>query len=761
VKRLIHISRKKILSQIVIGNIVIAISTIGAIGIIATYTSKQHINKEFVNGNMAQMEYNIAQMENELNRIIKIPFTLNNQNQNIRQLFELSYSGDVLELSTRFSEFVGLYADYTNVDSIWIYDGNRTVIDTKSGVKNISNFDGWKKITDLCQQAASNYMYMRPYISEMNKINDYNNVISIVSPLNMNDSTYNSGCVIINMNMQNVIDSVSGIGKGNFFVINSKSGTEITIRKQNLFSGEDIRRIMNIKDDENIKIGRDKFHVCLRKSSIVPNYVYVLAVPYSIVSDEINEMYLKFSLAVLFLMLIEMIIIIIISTYIYQPIKTTFSNVNLIFSKEIESKTKATVDELALINAYMSNLQEKLNNKSEKLVEYSSVIKQNVGQKIIDGDLNDESEIKNSLEECGVIFNFGIYTICIFMIDNWNDIVKRGKGESDAAKNAFFTVMESIFCDEFNCIYNIPQNDRVTFIIESGSDDVESRIDNAFNTVNDILRLQINETVSMARISDITPITAISGSYTSLLELAQERFNYGRRANIKTATDKIDRKEAQKCYQTFINSIMKTISNRDMESASEAIHVFADNIKHMYSEYVKTIILNFAYSIKNEYRDIETADYIQNNVDDIVKYSTADDLKVQLIEMVSNIILSMPENTNDNITSKIKEYIDNNLSADLSLVALGDVFKLNPSYLSTLFKGAHGIGVVDYINKSRIEEAKHLLRNTSMSIKDISDEVGFMNYNSFARVFKKYVGVSAKDFKNETNSMLSSDDQEK
>ena len=44
-----------------------------------------------------------------------------------------------------------------------------------------------------------------------------------------------------------------------------------------------------------------------------------------------------------------------------------------------------------------------------------------------------------------------------------------------------------------------------------------------------------------------------------------------------------------------------------------------------------------------------------------------------------------------------------------------------------------------------------------MSIKDISDEVGFMNYNSFARVFKKYAGVSAKDFKNETNYPISSD----
>ena len=118
----------------------------------------------------------------------------------------------------------------------------------------------------------------------------------------------------------------------------------------------------------------------------------------------------------------------------------------------------------------------------------------------------------------------------------------------------------------------------------------------------------------------------------------------------------------------------------------------------------------------------------------------------------------MGENTGDNISSKIKEYIDDNLKEDLSLVALGEQFKLAPSYLSTLFKSAHGIGVLDYINKSRIEKAKYLLKNTNMSIKDISDEVGFMNYNSFARVFKKYAGVSAKDYKHEANNQTSSDD---
>ena len=759
-KHLVHISRKKILSQIIIGNIAIAISTIAAIGVIATYTSAQHINKEFINGNKAQMEYNVAQTENELERIVKIPFALNSQNQNVQQLFRLSYNGDLLELSTKFSEFVGLYADYGNVDSIWIYDGKHTVIDTKSGIKSISAFDEWKKMTALCDKAAANYMYMKPYITEMNKDSNYNNVISIVSPLNMSDSTYQSGCVIVNMNMSKVVNSVSGIGvgKGDFFIINSKNGATINIRGQNLFSNEDIQRIISIKDNQDVNLNGEKFHAGVRTSRIIPDYVYILTVPYSTMSSEMHGLYLQFLFAILCLILIEMVIIIIISTYIYQPFKTMFSNVNLFFSKEMEEKSKGTLDELAVINDYMSDLQEKLNIKNEKLVEYSSVIRQNVGQKIIDGDWENENDIRKNLEECGVFFSSGNYTVCMFMIDNWQSLLKKDKDEVVAVKNAFFTALESTFFSELNCICNIPQNDRVTFIVEAGSGDVDNIIDRAFNMVNDILRLQINLTVSMARISNVTPITAISERYANLLELSKERFNYGRRANIRTATEKFDRKESQKRYQAFTSRIRRSISDRDYEGATAAINTFTENIKQMSVEYVKAILLNFAYSIKTEYRATEASDYIQNNIDDIVKYSTAEDLGTELTLIANNIISSMGENTGDNISSKIKEYIDDNLKEDLSLVALGEQFKLAPSYLSTLFKSAHGIGVLDYINKSRIEKAKYLLKNTNMSIKDISDEVGFMNYNSFARVFKKYAGVSAKDYKHEANNQTSSDD---
>ena len=113
-----------------------------------------------------------------------------------------------------------------------------------------------------------------------------------------------------------------------------------------MYSGDDIQRIINIKNSGDITINGEKLQICTMESRIVPNYMYVLTVPYSVMSAEMRGMYLQFILAVLCLILIEVIIIIIISTYIYQPFKTMFSNVDLFFSKESDDATSGTFDEL-------------------------------------------------------------------------------------------------------------------------------------------------------------------------------------------------------------------------------------------------------------------------------------------------------------------------------------------------------------------------------------------------------------------------------
>ena len=64
-----------------------------------------------------------------------------------------------------------------------------------------------------------------------------------------------------------------------------------------------------------------------------------------------------------------------------------------------------------------------------------------------------------------------------------------------------------------------------------------------------------------------------------------------------------------------------------------------------------------------------------------------------------------------------------------------------------IVKQETGKSLLDLINNARIEKAKVLLRETSMYIKEIAEDVGYNNVQSLTRFFKKYEGITPGEFR--------------
>ncbi len=86
---------------------------------------------------------------------------------------------------------------------------------------------------------------------------------------------------------------------------------------------------------------------------------------------------------------------------------------------------------------------------------------------------------------------------------------------------------------------------------------------------------------------------------------------------------------------------------------------------------------------------------------------------------------------------RIKNYIDNNLSSDLTAETLCKKFILNRNDLYTVTAPYMPDGVLQYIIKARLEKAKELLTTTDMGVKAIAEAVGYDDYNYFCKCFKK------------------------
>lgn len=94
-----------------------------------------------------------------------------------------------------------------------------------------------------------------------------------------------------------------------------------------------------------------------------------------------------------------------------------------------------------------------------------------------------------------------------------------------------------------------------------------------------------------------------------------------------------------------------------------------------------------------------------------------------------------------------KQFVRENFAAEITLERVAQVVSLTPYYYSKVFSQVGGETLVDYITRVRVEEAKRLLTDPEVSIKEACFRVGYNDPNYFSRVFKKVTGRTPTDYR--------------
>ena len=95
----------------------------------------------------------------------------------------------------------------------------------------------------------------------------------------------------------------------------------------------------------------------------------------------------------------------------------------------------------------------------------------------------------------------------------------------------------------------------------------------------------------------------------------------------------------------------------------------------------------------------------------------------------------------------VKAMIEENLGTEISRDELAAAVYLNPDYLTRRFKQETGMSISDYIIDKCLALAKNLLIKTDMSIVEISEKAGFSYSTYFVRLFRKKLGVTPQQFR--------------
>lgn len=96
---------------------------------------------------------------------------------------------------------------------------------------------------------------------------------------------------------------------------------------------------------------------------------------------------------------------------------------------------------------------------------------------------------------------------------------------------------------------------------------------------------------------------------------------------------------------------------------------------------------------------------------------------------------------------KAMNYIDENLTSNISLESLAKNASMSKTYFCTIFKKLNGISPWDYITIKRVEKAIEMLKASQDTVIEIALRCGFNNTANFNRAFKKVTGRVPRDYR--------------
>ena len=103
--------------------------------------------------------------------------------------------------------------------------------------------------------------------------------------------------------------------------------------------------------------------------------------------------------------------------------------------------------------------------------------------------------------------------------------------------------------------------------------------------------------------------------------------------------------------------------------------------------------------------------------------------------------------TPDSTIIQFKLLIENNFQTQKNVSSYAEMMNINPSCLNEMAKRTTGITAGELIRNRVIDETKKLLFSSSMSGKEIAFQLGFDDPAYFSRFFRKYTGLTLKEFR--------------
>jgi two-component system response regulator YesN len=368
---------------------------------------------------------------------------------------------------------------------------------------------------------------------------------------------------------------------------------------------------------------------------------------------------------------------------------------------------------------------------------------------------NDSDKSINKLKYFGIKFKHNSYQVAVVDIESKSGFIESDKEADQLIKLKYFNYIENLSKEnEFiNVFFDTSQrivllNSNKDIKLTQYCDKVKSGLNNLFNCVATFGIGNVHEDIKNIHLSFKQAIQALKYKiYVGKNQvISYEEINVSGNKNANFSFENLND------LHFYIKAGMKYEALAFIDLQFDGIKLKQDfNI-----DSVRVIAINTLFCIVNVLNEMEISQMeifgeTENPFEKVFNISSLETTMIFLKDILSKSIFIINEKRNEkeiNLIESIQNYLNENMKEyELSLQKVGDVFFINQSYLSRLFKQKTGVNFVEYLTKIRIQKAIELLKNSNMKIYEIAEQVGIIDPHYLGICFKKVTGSSMSEYK--------------
>lgn len=690
-------------------------------------------------------------------------------------LYDIFYSNeeitglDAYKINTIIDTLLKFRSTKDIIENVYIYHKASNKVITVLGTYDAEDFFeriyeyegyGFQYWNDL--KIKTTFYEILPTTTLRNNAYSVEQIQNVIPFVTSNIDTFKSpNLLVININeakLSNLLEKYKFETNSNLFVMNSAghviSSTNETLGTSLETQWTDLENQLKEKDIVEIDFNGEKTIAITYSPTYAKfsDFTYVALVPYSEFAKNLSTIRFVVMFSMIFGLGLSVILAYLMSKKIYSPIDNLVNvlrGTNSSDNFNNDSEIKYINNQISEILVTEQNLKENL-SKAQILANEQYFIKMLTNNEVLL-----EEETKNFLENNGIEFENKKFCIAIIEVTTINGFYRDFKDINEVAikKGIVNIFTSSAFEGQTSNVINIDKNR--TCILLNLSDEIS--IEEISEKINEVLILFNEDKDKMlikVGVSDLfSDYIKISQYYVEALRALISIAPLG--DNCLKVYGKTQQQRESKNYRYAIGDENKLFNYLMGCYKEEAIEFIDELINKVYQnspseKEVKKFYLNIYNTVTrvlNE-KGLKAEDLMGHNYIDVqadVSFITVNNIHKYMVDLI-NKMLAIKSGGKIDIT-EITEYIRENYTEDLYLEGLADKYNTTDKYLSKLFKNSLGIGFQEYLATIRLVEAKKLLLETDISIVKIGEKVGFSNHSTFFRVFKKFEGVSPKQFR--------------